>query len=137
MYLAWHDVHDPLQAPASFHRPPHYNDSNRARLTLNAMVRVHDEAMRNVTDVLHSTGLWPATLLVWSADNGGWLRDMGGTSNYPLRGGKKGSFEGGIRVPAALGGGWLPSPLRGSASGAVVHLADWCVGCSVFCPVCR
>ena len=42
----------------------------------------------------------------------------------PLRGGKGGNFDGGIRIVAALGGGWLPSNLRGTTSHALTHLAD-------------
>ena len=62
------------------------------------------------------------TLLVVASDNGGAINQQG--SNRPLRGGKGGNFDGGIRIVAALGGGWLPSNLRGTTSHALTHLAD-------------
>jgi arylsulfatase A-like enzyme len=55
--------------------------------------------------------------------SGGALNQQG--SNFPLRGGKGGFFEGGLRVPAALSGGWLPHLLRGQTSSDLMSLADW------------
>ena len=46
-------------------------------------------------------------------------------SNAPLRGGKNGMWEGGVRTVAAMGGGHLPAALRGRASNALMHTADW------------
>ena len=42
-----------------------------------------------------------------------------------LHTGKLGGFEGGIRVPAVVAGGWLPSVLRGASYSGLVHMADW------------
>ena len=69
LYLPWHDVHAPLQAPSRFQYPAHahFNDSYAPRLMLNAMVRALDEGMRNVTDTIKAAGLWSETLIVWSA----------------------------------------------------------------------
>ena len=37
-----------------------------------------------------------------------------------------GNFEGGIRVPAAIGGGWAAvAPLRGRRSSDLAHISDW------------
>jgi len=46
-------------------------------------------------------------------------------SNKPLRGGKNGGFEGGVRVPGTISGGWLPVPLRGQSWHGLSHVADW------------
>ena len=46
-------------------------------------------------------------------------------SNKPLRGGKGGYFEGGVRTVAALSGGWLPFTLRGRVSSQLMAVADW------------
>ena len=48
-------------------------------------------------------------------------------SNLPLRGGKDSNLEGGVRTLAALGGGWLPSSVRGLSSHAFMHESDWFV----------
>jgi arylsulfatase B len=81
MYLPWHDVHAPLQAPPEFAHPAHFADTTASRLTLNAMASALDSGMKNVTTTLEDLNLWSETLLVWSADNGGWLRQFG-SSNW-------------------------------------------------------
>ena len=67
--------------------------------------------------------MWERSLLIMLSDNGGALNQQG--SNKPLRGGKKGVFEGGVRVPALVAGGWLPPQLRGHVDQNLAHLADW------------
>lgn len=111
LYLPWHNTHTPLEAPEEYFAPPHpgYTDF-QPRITYNAMARALDEGMGNVTDAIRAAGLWDATLLVFSADNGGWLLPKGaaGSSNFPLRGGKVTDFEGGVRsceLPPMFG--WL------------------------------
>ena len=49
---------------------------------LNAMVAALDEGMKNVTDTIKTAGLWDECLIVWSADNGGWLHQFG-SNNWP------------------------------------------------------
>eukprot|EP00316_Scyphosphaera_apsteinii_P015424 CAMPEP_0119334342 /NCGR_PEP_ID=MMETSP1333-20130426/87084_1 /TAXON_ID=418940 /ORGANISM="Scyphosphaera apsteinii, Strain RCC1455" /LENGTH=65 /DNA_ID=CAMNT_0007344611 /DNA_START=129 /DNA_END=326 /DNA_ORIENTATION=+ len=63
--------------------------------------------------------MWHDTLLVFTSDNGGAISQQG--SNLPLRGGKMGDFDGGIRAATALGGGWLPAGLRGVFCGVAVY----------------
>eukprot|EP01079_Euglenida_sp_SAG-EU17-18_P005624 gene5624-5587_t len=63
LYLPWHDVHDPLQAPQEYFHPYYWNDTcgTPPRLacpaqvrtedqTLNAMASAMDSGMKNVTD---------------------------------------------------------------------------------------
>ena len=66
--------------------------------------------------------MWQRTLLIFTSDNGG---PIGTTLNTPLKGGKYSSLEGGVRVVTALGGGYLPQPLRGTSSPAFMHISDW------------
>ena len=71
----------------------------------------------------------PETIIVFSADNGGWLLPSGraGASNWPLRGGKVSDFEGGVRAVSFISGGYLPSYLNGSRHTGYISVADWYV----------
>jgi hypothetical protein len=92
------------------------------------MASALDEAVGNVTATLKATGMWKNSLVVFSSDNGG-PSLVGGPSyanNWPLRGGKGNAFEGGVRVAAAVSGGYLPSSQFGRMLPATghVHFAD-------------
>ena len=53
------------------------------------------------------------------------LLNTAGASNYPLRGGKIGIMEGGIRLSAFASGGLIPPAQRGTTYEGWMHLADW------------
>ena len=57
------------------------------------------------------------------------VRSNGGITkgnNYPLRGHKHDAWEGGTRATAFLAGGFLPTSVRGTATGPkFVHISDW------------
>ena len=93
------------------------------------MLTLLDSAVSNVVDALHAAGLWDNTLLVWSSDNGAAIElSTGAKSSWPLRGGYYTNWEGGIRAPGFVNGGFLPLAARGTKrSGATsyIHLADW------------
>eukprot|EP01047_Picozoa_sp_COSAG01_P046138 COSAG01_NODE_4307_length_5145_cov_9.287299_6_plen_229_part_00 len=128
LYLAMQSVHWPLQVPDRFlpadssanktcsqfqspqSCPDRGNDDcgcahscycNR-RLKL-GMVAALDEAVKNVTAALHTSGLWSNTVLYFLSDNGGEIMDAG--NNAPLRGGKflfyevSGAIPSGTRPP--------------------------------------
>jgi arylsulfatase A-like enzyme len=76
VYLPWHNTHDPLEAPEEFMYPP-LSHPFASRETYNAMARALDSGMGNITNALRDAGLWNETLLVFSADNGGWLLPNG------------------------------------------------------------
>ena len=65
--------------------------------------------------------MWDDTLVVFSADNGGVTSGV----NYPLRGEKHTSWEGGMRVAAFVSGGLVPRARRGTVSEVVVSVTDW------------
>ena len=57
---------------------------------------------------------------------------MNANNNYPLRGGKRGIFEGGYRVNQFLSGGWISGgnsgeagSLKGRKSDTFVFVQDW------------
>jgi arylsulfatase A-like enzyme len=62
------------------------------------------------------------------ADNGGPASIYASShcaNNWPLRGGKKTNFEGGIRTAAFVSGGFLPAAARGQLRDQYIHCADW------------
>jgi arylsulfatase A-like enzyme len=83
--------------------------------TYAAMVHSLDDAVGSLLDALDAEGIADKTVIVFYSDNGGNVHcgleetDASGekyitaiTSNHPLRGGKGGIHEGGVRVPAVV-----------------------------------
>ena len=83
--------------------------------TYAAMVHSLDDAVGSLLDVLDAEGIANETVIIFYSDNGGNIHcgleeiaASGGkyitpiTSNRPLRGGKGGIHEGGVRVPAVV-----------------------------------
>ncbi len=62
-----------------------------------------------VVEKLRASGLDSKTLVVFTSDNGPWLKygDKGGSA-LPLRGGKRETWEGGMRVPCVM---WWPGTI--------------------------
>ena len=110
LYWAPHIVHSPMQVPAQFfNKFNHLNSTDKLtheRQTYAAMVDFADAAIGNLTDALKRRGMWSDTLLIFSADNGGpvYFAGVSGGNNYPLKGGKMGNWDGGIRVNAFVSG---------------------------------
>jgi arylsulfatase A-like enzyme len=124
MYLAMHNTHAPLEAPWQYVAP--YAEKwpdDRPRSTFSGMLSFVDETVKNVTDALIANGMWNNTLFVWTNDNGSPVT-VGG-SNNPLRGGKGANWEGGVRVPTFVNGGFLPASQAGKETAALMHIADW------------
>ena len=65
LYLAYQAVHGPLQVPKQY-LEPYKNISNSNRKTFAGMVSCMDEGIGNITQVLHDTGLWGDTVIVFS-----------------------------------------------------------------------
>jgi arylsulfatase A-like enzyme len=73
-----------------------------ARPLYAAVVDGLDQAIGQVLATLASEGIEEETIILFSSDNGGAAYAGGGADNFPLRGGKGDTYEGGIRVIAAL-----------------------------------
>lgn len=131
MYLALHNVHQPVEAPAEFlQRFPEENYEGQAhdRRYYNAMHFSVDRVIANVTAALKRKGMYENTILIISTDNGGSSEHHGpvkGSSNWPLRGHKYSYFEGGVRGTAVVHSPMLPDKVRGTRSKALLHITDW------------
>ena len=122
LYAAFQNTHFPYEVPDSY-----LNASiAKERRTYQAMVRVLDESVGNLTKALKGKGMWENTLLVFSADNGGASAIEGcASNNYPLRGSKHTDYEGGIRAGAFIAGGVVPTTMAGKTLDGYISIADW------------
>ena len=95
LYVAFHAVHGPLEAPDDLlARYAHLEPDERRRVA--AMTGALDDGVGRILAAVRERGRERDTLVIFLSDNGG-LPPM--SSNAPLRGGKAQLFEGGIRVP--------------------------------------
>ena len=105
MYFSFYNVHTPLQGRPdlvekyekklkSSPKPLHGN------VKYAAMVESVDEAIGRVMAKLQESGLTEETLIIFTSDNGG--LDPVATDNAPLRQGKGGIYEGGVRIPTII-----------------------------------
>ena len=103
--------------------------------TYAAMVHSLDDAVGSLLDALDEEGIADETVIVFYSDNGGNIHcgleetSFSGkkyitpiTSNHPLRGGKGGIHEGGVRVPAVVV--WPGVTQPGSRSDVRIQATD-------------
>ena len=82
-----------------------------------------DVHIGRIVGALKQKQMYDNTLVIYSADNGG----VTDGNNYPLRGEKHTSFEGGMRVTAFVSGGKnvIPESKRGTTDNSIYHIVDW------------
>jgi arylsulfatase A-like enzyme len=101
LYVSFNAVHKPMEADdARLNRFAGIADETRR--TYAAMMVALDEAVGLVLDKVADDGLGQDTFVVFLSDNGGQTAPgstVHGSQNAPLRGSKKTTLEGGIRVP--------------------------------------
>lgn len=122
LYLSYHTVHTPLEAPAELVKKYEQKAEamniaankevvqNRQKSIQNdpvyaAMVECLDRSVGRLTASLKTLGIDDSTVIVFMSDNGGLSTkgSKGGpTSNLPLRAGKAHTYEGGIREPMLI-----------------------------------
>ena len=106
LYLAFNAVHTPMDATED-RRARFATEKDEKRRTYDAMMLAMDEAIGKVRKKLAETGLEQNTLVTFISDNGGPTMPgttMNGSVNTPLRGSKRTTLEGGIRVPLIVTG---------------------------------
>lgn len=115
---------DSLQPDLEYYDKFAFVDDSDRRANV-AMVALMDDVAGDVVDALKKRRMWENTLFLWSSDNGGAVHLGGGSNTWPLRGGYYNNWEGGMRVPAFLAGGALPSRVRGTKLEGWIYIADW------------
>ena len=104
LYLAFNAAHTPMHATKKYlDRFPHIQDEQRR--TYAAMVSAMDDGIGKVLSTLREQNLDQNTLVIFFNDNGGptmATTSVNGSSNAPLRGSKRTTWEGGIRVPFVI-----------------------------------
>ena len=100
LYLAFNAVHVPLQVTDTYlKRFAHLPEGNRR--TYAAMLSAMDDGIGRTLKALRDSQLEENTFVIFFSDNGGptIVGGVNGSTNTPLRGSKRQSYEGGIRVP--------------------------------------
>jgi arylsulfatase A-like enzyme len=129
LYLAYQDVHWPLQAPDEwfqrFAGKTGTGAGSQERQYVCAMAAFMDEGVGNVTRALKDAGMFDDTFIIFSADNGGPTNLNEGTesNNFPMRGGKNTLWEGGTRVNGIVHGPGLQKV--DAVSSMKMHATDW------------
>jgi arylsulfatase A-like enzyme len=101
LYLAYNAVHTPMHAPEKY-LARFKGIANQERRTYAAMLSALDDGIGRTLETLRAEGLDERTLVIFFSDNGGPTMTgttINGSSNGPLRGSKRQTWEGGIRVP--------------------------------------
>ena len=123
LYLSYQAVHDPVEVgDAKYVTGTNCQALDAPRSELCGMVAEVDDGLKTIRLTLEEHNAWDRTLLVVASDNGG--VPAHGSSNYGLRGEKAQYYEGGVRVPLVVSGGYVHKQARGRRLQSLAHVTD-------------
>ena len=115
LYYAMQSIHSPIHTPPT-------TVLGCVNVDYCNMLAYADTAIGDLLATLHASPRWNNTVVVIHSDNGGAV-PLGG-SNAPFAGSKGTWLEGGVHVPAMIGGGILPPSRRGTSYTRLAHITD-------------
>ena len=128
LYLAFQAVHIPHNTPPEelFDLSDEWKlddvvTHDRYHFTKTAVAM--DRSIKRLMNHVENLGLEYKMLLAVASDNGACPTDGG--NNYPMRGGKFQSWEGGVHVPSFVWSGAMESAVKGTNSTTLFHAVDW------------
>jgi arylsulfatase A len=124
LYLAYNAPHAPFQAPEPL--VEHYRqmgDLTEDVCRIYAMIEQMDAGIGQILDTLRRLELEEDTIVLFTSDNGPYLRGNCERFHGLFRGGKGDVWEGGIRVPAIIR--WPKGLPGGRVLDGPVHSCDW------------
>jgi arylsulfatase B/arylsulfatase I/J len=128
LYYCLGNVHMPNEVPDKVMSA---QDARLAHITYHerrvfgAMTTVLDDAVGEVVEDLKAQDMYDETVMVIASDNGAMSLKGSSGSNWPLRGMKGQSWEGGMRVHALVRSPSLPNEMRGTSYDGLFHVTDW------------
>ncbi len=100
LYLAFNAAHVPFQAPRVYYEM-HADEDEENKRVYYAMIHALDDAIGGLMEKMKLLGLDENTIIYFISDNGG-ASYTGATTNFPYKGGKLTTFEGGVNVPCII-----------------------------------
>ena len=135
IYYAMPTPHWPLQDPPKLYDECDNEEIFGDRKAFCNVLMYGDELIGEIVDSLKNTNQYENTVIIFLSDNGpnpNWKSDIKLPGGYgqtlPLRGAKGSTFEGGIRTPAFMYGGYLENKNCKNIGGEynnMVHISDW------------
>ncbi|XP_023345276.1 arylsulfatase I [Eurytemora carolleeae] len=121
LYLAYQNVHKPIQVPDHYARKYQPYGKLTKESMRQGMISALDEGIGNVTKALKKAKMYEDTVIIFLSDNGGYTR----ASNWPLRGKKNSVHEGGTRTVSLFHYPRVNPKLQGRVSENMIHVVDW------------